>query len=104
MQFTGNNAERMTQHGIASNVFYGQGLSNYFFRFVRLLCTPHDLRRTGATMMVRLGARQDIVEKCLNHGEQNKLIRECQRQEVRTKGGVAFAWGTVGDAYRYGQS
>ena len=44
--------------------------------------TPHDLRRTGATMMGSLGVRPDIIEKCLNHVEQNKLIRVYQRQEM----------------------
>ena len=37
--------------------------------------TPHDLRRTGATMMGRLGVRPDVIEKCLNHVEQNRLMR-----------------------------
>lgn len=37
--------------------------------------TPHDLRRTGATMMGALGVRPDVIEKCLNHVEQNKIVR-----------------------------
>lgn len=44
--------------------------------------TPHDLRRTGATMMGRLGVRPDVIEKCLNHTEQNALVRIYQRQEL----------------------
>lgn len=35
--------------------------------------TPHDLRRTGATMMGVLGVRADVIEKCLNQFEQNKM-------------------------------
>jgi integrase len=35
--------------------------------------TPHDLRRTGATMMGRLGVRLDVIEKCLNHVEQKRI-------------------------------
>jgi integrase len=45
--------------------------------------TPHDLRRTGATMMGALGVRPDVIEKCLNHVEQNKLVRVYQRQELK---------------------
>lgn len=29
--------------------------------------TPHDLRRTGATMMQELGATLDIIDRCQNH-------------------------------------
>lgn len=29
--------------------------------------TPHDLRRTGATMMQRLGIPLDIIDRCQNH-------------------------------------
>jgi integrase len=29
--------------------------------------TPHDLRRTGATMMQRLGVALDIIDRCQNH-------------------------------------
>ena len=47
--------------------------------------TPHDLRRTGATMMGTLGVRPDVIEKCLNHTPQNKLIRIYQRQELKSE-------------------
>lgn len=29
--------------------------------------TPHDLRRTGATMMRQLGVSLDIIDRCQNH-------------------------------------
>ncbi|RYZ92192.1 MAG: integrase, partial [Proteobacteria bacterium] len=29
--------------------------------------TPHDLRRTGATMMQGLGVTLDIIDRCQNH-------------------------------------
>ncbi|WP_457325137.1 tyrosine-type recombinase/integrase [Roseateles sp. P5_E11] len=29
--------------------------------------TPHDLRRTGATMMQQLGASLDLIDRCQNH-------------------------------------
>lgn len=44
--------------------------------------TPHDLRRTGATIMGSLNVRPDVIEKCLNHIEQNKIIRTYQHQTL----------------------
>jgi len=29
--------------------------------------TPHDLRRTGATMMQELGVTLEIIDRCQNH-------------------------------------
>jgi integrase len=29
--------------------------------------TPHDLRRTGATMMQQLGVSPDVIDRCHNH-------------------------------------
>ena len=40
---------------------------------------PHDLRRTGASAMAELGALPDVIEKCLNHTEENKMKRIYQR-------------------------
>ena len=34
---------------------------------------PHDLRRTGASAMAELGALPDVIEKCLDHTEENKM-------------------------------
>jgi integrase len=56
--------------------------------------TPHDLRRTGATIMGRLGTRPDVIEKCLNHAEQNKLVRIYQRQELIEE--QREAWSALG--------
>lgn len=56
--------------------------------------TPHDLRRTGATMMGSLGVRPDVIEKCLNHVEQNRLVRIYQRQELRDE--QREAWSLLG--------
>lgn len=44
--------------------------------------TPHDLRRTGSTMMGSLYVRPDVIEKCLNHIEQNKIVRVYQHQTL----------------------
>jgi len=57
--------------------------------------TPHDLRRTGATMMGMLGVRPDVIEKCLNHAEQNKMIRIYQRQKLEAE--QAEAWRLLSD-------
>ncbi|WP_223904947.1 tyrosine-type recombinase/integrase [Rhodoferax lithotrophicus] len=56
---------------------------------------PHDLRRTAATMMVQLGVLPDVVEKCLNHTEPNKLKRIYQRASY--EGAMREAWGLLGE-------
>lgn len=40
--------------------------------------TPHDLRRTGATMMQALNIEPIVIERVLNHVEPNKLRRTYQ--------------------------
>jgi integrase len=57
--------------------------------------TPHDLRRSGATLMGNLGVLPDVIEKCLNHIEQNRMKRVYQRQELKTE--QAEAWRLLGD-------
>jgi integrase len=57
--------------------------------------TPHDLRRTGATMMGNLGVMGEVIERCLNHVEQNKLRRIYQRHELKTE--QREAWRLLGD-------
>jgi integrase len=57
--------------------------------------TPHDLRRTGATLMGQLGVRPDVIEKALNHVQQNKLVRIYQRQEMKEE--QAEAWRLLGE-------
>lgn len=37
--------------------------------------TPHDLRRTAATMMARLGFSSDVIDECLNHKITSKVAR-----------------------------
>jgi integrase len=55
---------------------------------------PHDLRRTAATMMVELGVLPDVVEKCLNHTEPNKLKRIYQRASYEQP--MRLAWQLLG--------
>ncbi len=57
--------------------------------------TPHDLRRTGATMMARLGILPAVVEKCLNHTEQNRVLRTYQHHAYDNE--KREAWRLLGD-------
>ena len=51
---------------------------------------PHDLRRTGASMMAELGALPDVIERCLNHTEENRMKRIYQRAAY--EGPMRDAW------------
>lgn len=57
--------------------------------------TPHDLRRTGATLMGELGVMGEVIERCLNHVEQNKLKRIYQRHELKAE--QRDAWRRLGE-------
>lgn len=57
--------------------------------------TPHDLRRTGGTLMTILGVTPEVVEKCLNHAEQNKVKRIYQRYSYAPE--MAKAWALLGE-------
>lgn len=57
--------------------------------------TPHDLRRTAATLMGEKGIRPDVIERCLNHVESNRIQRTYQRQKL--EGEQAEAWRTLGE-------
>jgi len=57
--------------------------------------TPHDLRRTGATMMGELGVMGEVIERCLNHVERNKLKRIYQRHELKAE--QREAWKLLGE-------
>jgi len=37
--------------------------------------TAHDLRRTAATQMARLGVSTDVIDECLNHKLQSRVAR-----------------------------
>jgi integrase len=56
---------------------------------------PHDLRRTGATIMQSLGVIPDVVERCLNHVEPNKLRRTYQTYDYANE--KREAWRLLGD-------
>ncbi|MBV2133359.1 tyrosine-type recombinase/integrase [Pseudomonas sp. MAP12] len=57
--------------------------------------TPHDLRRTGATIMTALGVLPEVAERCLNHTEENKVKRTYQRHSYSAE--MAAAWCLLGD-------
>ncbi|MDC8783575.1 tyrosine-type recombinase/integrase [Roseateles koreensis] len=57
--------------------------------------TAHDLRRTGATLMGELGVRPDVIERCLNHTEQDRMKRTYQRHSYQEE--MRAAWSLLGD-------
>lgn len=56
--------------------------------------TPHDLRRTGATLMGDLGVDPTVIERCLNHTEPDRLRRIYQRQKYTQE--KIKAWDLLG--------
>lgn len=56
---------------------------------------PHDLRRTGATMMVALGVLPEVAERCLNHTEENRVKRTYQRHSYEKE--MREAWCLLGE-------
>lgn len=59
--------------------------------------TPHDLRRTGATMMQKLGIAPDIIDRCQNHviETKNKSAKHYQLYDYANE--KAEAWYALGD-------
>ena len=57
--------------------------------------TPHDLRRTGATVMTALGVLPEVAERCLNHTEENKVKRTYQRHSYTKE--MSDAWNKLGE-------
>lgn len=57
--------------------------------------TPHDLRRTGATLMGENGVLGEVIERCLNHKEARKVVRTYQRQELLPE--RRQAWQALGE-------
>jgi integrase len=55
---------------------------------------PHDLRRSGATIMVAQGVLPAVVERCLNHTEERKLIRIYQHYGYQNE--MQSAWERLG--------
>lgn len=55
---------------------------------------PHDLRRTGATIMVRIGVIGEVIERCLNHTEQNRLKKTYLQYDYWSE--MKSAWNELG--------
>jgi integrase len=60
--------------------------------------TPHDLRRTSATIMQELGVLPIVIEKCLNHRDENKIRRTYQRYDYAEE--KRSAWILLGQRLR----
>jgi integrase len=56
--------------------------------------TAHDLRRTSATIMARLGFSTDVIDECLNHKLQSKVARVYIQD--RRRGDQARAFDALG--------
>jgi integrase len=57
--------------------------------------TMHDLRRTGASMMTKLGVLDVVAEKCLAHTEENKVKRTYLRHDYKEE--MGDAWRLLGE-------
>ncbi|MDR5813049.1 tyrosine-type recombinase/integrase [Caballeronia sp. LZ033] len=57
--------------------------------------TPHDLRRTGATLMQGLGVLPGVIERCLNHTDDNRMAAIYQRHDYAPE--MRDAWRLLGD-------
>ncbi len=55
---------------------------------------PHDLRRTGATLMQSIKVAPAIIERVLNHVEPSKLIRTYQTYDYADE--KRDAWNKLG--------
>jgi integrase len=59
--------------------------------------TPHDMRRTGATIMQSLGVLPDIIDRCQNHILPGNKIRKHYQQYIYSKE-TREAWIKLGTA------
>lgn len=58
--------------------------------------TPHDMRRTGATMMQQLGVPLDIIDRCQNHVMPGSRVRRhYMHYDYKTE--KTEAWNKLGD-------
>jgi integrase len=58
--------------------------------------TPHDLRRSGATLMQRMGVPTEVSERCLNHTEANKTKKTYHRHDYDME--MRKAWYLLSEA------
>jgi integrase len=66
--------------------------------------SPHDLRRTMATLMGDLGVAPHVIERCINHKQQG-IVGVYQRQEYMAERKQAFEmWGDALERCTTGES
>lgn len=58
--------------------------------------TPHDLRRTGSTMMQRAGVNLDVIDRCQNHVLAGSKVRRSYQQHDYADETRA-AWNVLGE-------
>lgn len=58
--------------------------------------TTHDLRRSGTTLMQRMGIPTEVSEKCLNHAEGNKIKKTYHRHDYDLE--MRKAWYLLSEA------
>ena len=56
--------------------------------------TPHDLRRTASTIMGDLGIKPEVIDRCQNHKEENRVRRTYQRYSYQSE--MKSAWELLG--------
>ena len=56
--------------------------------------TPHDLRRTASTIMGDLGIKPEVIDRCQNHKEENRVRRTYQRYSYQSE--MKEAWELLG--------
>lgn len=52
--------------------------------------TAHDLRRTAATLMAKLGIGNDVINECLNHKQADRMTRVYVQDRREAEQAVAF--------------
>lgn len=57
--------------------------------------SPQDLRRSTATLMKELGIAPEVIDRCQNRVQPNKIKRTHRHQELRVE--MKHAWLTVGE-------
>lgn len=57
--------------------------------------TPHDLRRTGATLLQTVDVDQHVIERMMNHAEQNRMQRIYQQHDYADE--QRQAWAKLGE-------
>lgn len=56
---------------------------------------PHDLRRTGATLMAKMRVQPVVIERCLAHAEQNLMHKTYQQYQYQDE--MREAWMLLGE-------